>query len=215
MVSVQLVDVSGREALEALASLAGAGITWQIHASVVEFGPKRVLARPEARFTRIYEVGDLSLQAPDYTPGCANGASYNRRDGDEVLAELVRNISTHCEPEAFLPPPPAMVETPDGKLVPVQHTAPKPSSRSNQGNGQYNSTRKNPNTTATFNFDPSEAAVFITGQWASIQTQDLSLTVIAPDFVHRAIDGYEQAIPPRADEPAPRRDAAPPARTRD
>jgi hypothetical protein len=214
MVSVQLFDVSGREALEALASLAGPSVTWQIHAAVVEFGPKRVLARPEARFTRVYDAGDLALQAPDYMSCSPGGKSYNRRDGDEVLAELVRNISTHCEPEAFRAPPPAMVETPDGKLVPVQHTAPTPSSRSNHGSSQNKTARKNPNTTATFNFDPSEAAVFITGQWASIQTQDLALTVIAPDFVHRAIDGYEQAIPPLADEPSLRRDATP-ARARD
>lgn len=200
MVNLRLEGASGREVLEVLASQAGIGITWQIHMGCVEFGPKPVLARPEARFTRVYEAGDLALQAPDFRPG-EGGRSYNRRDSDEVLGELVRNISTHCEPEAFKPPPPTMVETPDGKLVPVQHTAPKPSTRSNGGNGVYRSARKNPNTTATFNFDPSEAAVFITGQWASIQTQDTSLTVLAPDFVHRAIDGYEQAIPPREELP--------------
>lgn len=209
MVTVHLAGVSGREALEALASVAGPGVTWQIHTAVVEFGPKRVLARPEARFTRVYDAGDLAHQTPDYRPGEARGKSYNRRDSDEVLAELVRNIATHCEPEAFLPAPPTMVETPDGKLVPVQHTAPKPSTRSNNGNGLYKSTRKNPNTTATFNFDPSEAAVYIIGQWASVQTQENALTVIAPDFVHRAIDGYEQAIPPRADGPRDPREAAP------
>jgi hypothetical protein len=205
-VSLQLENASGREVLESLAGMTGLSCTWQLHNATVEFGPKATLAREEARFQKLYQTGDLAMEPGDWKSrgiGVAVSKSYNRRDSDEVIGELVRMITTHCEPEAFNPAPPMMVEDANGNLVIVQHTIPT--------GGRSSSPKSNPNTTASRNFDPSLAVVYATGQWASIQAKDNQVVVNGPDFVHRSIDGYGTAIPPR--EAAPReaapREAAP------
>ena len=195
-VSLRLENASGREVLEALAGMTGLSCTWQLHNATVEFGPKATLAREEARFPKLYNTGDLAMDPADWKSrgiGLTVSKSYNRRDSDEIIGELVRMITTHCEPEAFQPPPPMMVEDANGNLVIVKHTSPT--------GGRSFSPKSNPNTTATRNFDPSLAVVYATGQWASIQAKDNSIIVIGPDFVHRTIDGYAQPIPPRAATP--------------
>ena len=205
-VSLQLENASGREVLEALAGMTGLSCTWQLHNATVEFGPKTTLAREEARYPKLYETGDLAIDAPDYKArgiGVIGVQSYNRRDSDEIIGELVRMIVSHCEPEAFRPAPPAMVEDANGNLVIVKHTTPT---------GKGTSPKANPNTTASQNFDPSAAVVYATGQWASIQAKDNNIIVHGPDFVHRTIDGYPKPIPPRAAEPtsgAPRSKSSP------
>ncbi len=205
-VSLQLENASGLEVLEALAGMTGLNCTWQLHNATVEFGPKATLAREEARYPKLYETGDLAIDAPDYKAkgiGVIGVQSYNRRDSDEIIGELVRMIVSHCEPEAFRPAPPAMVEDANGNLVIVKHTTPT---------GKGTSPKANPNTTASQNFDPSAAVVYATGQWASIQAKDNNIIVHGPDFVHRTIDGYPKPIPPRAAEPtsgAPRSKSSP------
>ncbi len=200
-VSLQLENASGYEVLEALAGMTGLSCTWQLHNATVEFGPKATLAREEARYNKTYETTDLALDPPDFKNGgigVRGIESYNRRDSDEIIGELVRMIVSHCEPEAFKPPAPMMVEDANGNLVVVKHTTPT---------GTSTSPKANPNTTATSNFDPSLAVVFVIGQWASIQAKDNNLAVLAPDFVHRAIDGYGDAIPPRERATTPRESA--------
>jgi hypothetical protein len=199
-VSLQLENASGCEVLEALAGMTGLNCTWQLHNATVEFGPKPTLAREEARSARLYNTGDLAIDAPDYKAkgiGVIGVQSYNRRDSDEIIGELVRMIVSHCEPEAFRPPPPAMVEDANGNLVIVKHTTPT---------GRGTSPKANPNTTASQNFDPSAAVVYATGQWASIQAKDNNIIVLGPDFVHRTIDGYAEAIPPREATPTSKKD---------
>ena len=199
-VSLRLENASGCEALEALAGMTGLNCTWQLHNATVEFGPKPTLAREEARSARLYNTGDLAMDPPDYINkgiGVTLVPSYNRRDSDEIIGELVRMIVTHCEPEAFRPPPPAMVEDANGNLVIVKHTTPT---------GRGTSPKVNPNTTASQNFDPSAAVVYATGQWASIQAKDNNIIVLGPDFVHRTIDGYAEAIPPREAAPTGKKD---------
>ena len=199
-VSLQLENASGCEVLEALAGMTGLNCTWQLHNATVEFGPKPTLAREEARSARLYNTGDLAIDAPDYKAkgiGVIGVQSYNRRDSDEIIGELVRMIVSHCEPEAFRPPPPAMVEDANGNLVIVKHTTPT---------GRGTSPKANPNPTASQNFDPSAAVVYATGQWASIQAKDNNIIVLGPDFVHRTIDGYAEAIPPREATPTSKKD---------
>lgn len=199
-VSLQLENASGCEVLEALAGMTGLNCTWQLHNATVEFGPKPTLAREEARSARLYNTGDLAMDPPDYINrgiGVSLVPSYNRRDSDEIIGELVRMIVTHCEPEAFRPPPPAMVEDANGNLVIVKHTTPT---------GRGTSPKANPNTTASQNFDPSAAVVYATGQWASIQAKDNNIIVLGPDFVHRTIEGYAEAIPPREAAPTGKKD---------
>jgi hypothetical protein len=197
-ISLTLEGATGREVLEILAGMSGTNATWQLHNATVEFGPRSVLARQEARRTAVYETTDLALDPPDFK-SCGIGQlgveSYNRRDSDEIIGELVRMISTHCEPDAFLPPLPKSVEDASGTPSPVRHSV--PSGPATGGRSGVQSPRKHANTTATQNFDPADAVVFVTGQWASIQAKDNNLVVLAPDFVHRAINGYPQPIPPR------------------
>lgn len=198
LVDLEFRKVKGLALLEALCAVAGADCTWQIHNGVIEVGPKRYLARQEARETRLYDTTDLAIDPPDWEgPSSPGGVSreIQRRNSDEVIGELARMIATHCEPDAFLPETDARIDEATGRVVPRQHTTP-----SGSGAGRGGSGRKNPNTQASANFDPEQAQVFVTGRWASIQAKDNNLAVLAPDFVHRAIDGYGVPIPPPAEE---------------
>jgi hypothetical protein len=189
-VSLALRAVDGRTALEALTAFAGKEVTWQIHNGVIEVGPRPHLARQDAREIRVYETADLAIDPPDWELG----KTIQRRNSDEVIGELVKMIVTHCEPDAFLPAPATRIDEETGRVVPRQHTTP-PGERKEEG-----PRRRNPNTGATANFKPEEAQVFVNGRWASIQMKDNNLAVLAPDFVHRAINGYPSPIPPPAAE---------------
>jgi len=198
LVDLEFRKVKGLALLEALCAVAGADCTWQIHNGVIEVGPRRYLARQEARETRFYDTTDLAIDPPDWEgPSSPGGASreIQHRNSDEVIGELARMIATHCEPEAFLPETDTRIDEATGKVVPRQHTTP-----SGSGAGRGGSGRKSPNTQASANYDPEQAQVFVTGRWASIQVKDNKLAILAPDFVHRAIDGYGVPIPPPASE---------------
>jgi hypothetical protein len=197
LVSLSLRDVDGRAALEALVAFAGKEVTWQLHNGIVEVGPRSHLARQDARETRVYPTTDLAIDPPDWKLDPASGkvVEIQRRNSDEVIGELVRMIVTHCEPDAFIPMPDSVVEPETGRRLPVQHTTP-----SGDGAGRGDAGRRSPNTGASANFDPADAQVFVRGRWASIQVKDNNLAVLAPDFVHRAINGYPTPIPPPAEE---------------
>ena len=184
-VDLALADVSGRAALEAVIALASRHATWQISVAsggtgMLEVGLRKDLARDSARDTRAYDVTDLSIDPPDFS---GPGAGHSRRSTEEVAAELVRMISTHCEPEAFRPLP-----------TRSKHDTPNRSPGAASGS-------RDQNDDATLNLDPSRGPVRIEGQWASIQTKQTTIVVSAPDFVHRAIEGYESAPPPRIGPP--------------
>lgn len=198
-VSLSLRGVDGRAALEALIAVAGKEVTWQIHNGVIEVGPRSHLARPDARENRVYDTTDLAIDPPDWKPekqpdGTYRAVEIQRRNSDEVIGELVRMIVSHCEPDAFLPEPATRVDEETGRVVPRLHTTP-PGERKEDG-----PRRKNPNTGATANFEPEAAQIFVRGRWASLQVKDNNIAVLAPDFVHRAINGYPTPIPPPAAE---------------
>ena len=181
-IDLSLDDVSGRAAFEAVLGLASRHATWQIFAGsdgrgMVEVGLRKDLARESARDARAYAATDLAIDPPDFS---GPGAVHSRRTPAEITAELVRMISTHCEPEAFRPlPTRSKHDTVSGPVT--------------GGRDQNNN--------ATLNLDPSRGPVRIEGQWASIQTKQTTIVVWAPDFVHRAIEGYESAPPPRIGPP--------------
>jgi len=205
-IDLAMTDTDGFAVLEALAALADADATWQVNRGTIEFGPKSVLARVEARRSAVVEVGDLALVPPDFK-GCGIGGlgaeSYNRLDSDEVLADLVRTISTHCEPGAFEPDP---ERAHDASALGTRQVL---SSNSTCSPG----TRKriNPNTNAWRNLDPAIGPVYVHGRWASIQTRDTALALVGPDFVLRKVLGYPNPLPPR--EAAPSDAAVPGAAT--
>ena len=190
VVDFALTDTDGYGVLDTLASLATGDCTWQINRGIVEFGPKSQLARVDARRTEVVEAADLSLIPPDYQGqmGKTDIQSYNRLDTDEVLADLIRAISTHCEPDAFDPDPERTYDAyPTGsrQIVPVN---PEPGKTR---------VRVNPSTNAWRNLDPRIGPVYIHGKWASIQTKNTQLMLVAPDFVMRKVIGYPKPLPPR------------------
>ena len=211
-IDLTLEDADGIAVLEALAGIAGMTVGWQLNGNMVEFGPKPILARTEARRTETMEMGDQALLPPDwFAPRFGNGdireqlgdESYNRLDSDQVLGDLLRLISTHCEPEAFEPDP----ERQHSAAPTVHKQVP-----ASGGPGGTSRTRTNPNTNAPHNFNPEVAAIFVHGKWASMQTHGTTLTVVGPDFVLRRIVGYPEPLAPRAPTAAPA--AAPAAPTR-
>ena len=200
LIDIGLDDIDGYGVLDTLAGLAAGDCTWQINRGIIEFGPKSHLARVDARRTEVVDVGDLALIPPDYEGqlGKLNIQSYNRLDSDEVLADLIRGISTHCEPSAFEPDTERKHDpypTGNRQIVPVN---PEPGKTR---------VRVNPSTNAWRNLDPRVGPVYIHGKWASIQTKDLALMLVAPDFVMRKIIGYPKPLPPRiaAEEVVPPR----------
>ena len=207
-VDLVLHDADGMAVLESLAGIAGMTVGWQLNGNIVEFGPKSILARPEARRTEAVEAGDQSLIAPDWLgPRFGNNdirahlrcEAYNRLDSDQVLGDLLRMISMHCEPEAFEPDPERQ-----HSASPTVH---KHTPAAN-GPGGTARTRTNPNTTAASNFKPEVATIFVHGKWASMQTHGTTITFVGPDFVLRRIVGYPPPLAPRLPAPAAKPAAA-------
>lgn len=195
LIDIALTDTDGYGVLDTLASLAAGDCTWQINRGVVEFGPKSQLARVDARRTEVVEAADLSLIPPDYEGqlGKLGVQSYNRLDTDEVLADLIRAISTHCEPAAFEPDPERKHDPyPSGSRQIVPSNPPPGVTR----------VRVNPSTNAWRNLDPRIGPVYIHGKWASVQTKNTQLMLVAPDFVMRKVLGYPKPLPPREAAPA-------------
>lgn len=62
--------------------------------------------------------------------------------------------------------------------------------------------RVNPSTNAWRNLDPRIGPVYIHGKWASVQTKNTQLMLVAPDFVMRKVLGYPKPLPPREATPA-------------
>jgi hypothetical protein len=198
-IDLMLRDVDGFEVLDQLAAQVGVRASWQIDGSVVQFGLKSTLKDLSKR-TEAKEVGDLALLAPDWI-GPRFGSNfgkaleregYNRLDSDQVLGDLARLISTHCEPEAFEPDPERNQSPPSS----VQKHTPA----ANGPNGQAR-TRTNPNTNAPYNFMPEVGPIFVHGKWASLQTHGTTMTFAGPDFVLRQIVGYPEPLAPRESAP--------------
>jgi len=195
LVDFALSDTDGYGVLDTLASLAAGDCTWQINRGVVEFGPKSHLARVDARRTEVVQVADLALIPPDYQGqmGKVGIESYNRLDTDEILADLIRALSTHCEPEAFEPDPERKHDPFATGSRQVLPTNPPPG---------VTRVRVNPSTNAWRNLDPRVGPVYIHGKWASIQTKNTELMIVAPDFVMRKAIGYPKPLPPREKAPS-------------
>jgi len=51
--------------------------------------------------------------------------------------------------------------------------------------------------------------VYIHGKWASVQTKNTQLMLVAPDFVMRKVLGYPKPLPPREIAPSKAPSAAP------
>lgn len=198
-IDLALSSVDGFEVLDQLAAQVGTRASWQLDGAVVQFGLKSTL-KDLGKRTEAKEVGDLALLAPDWIgprfgPGFAKALereAYNRLDSDQVLGDLARLISTHCEPEAFEPDPERNHSPPSAVQ---KHTAAK-----NGPNGAAR-TRSNPNTNAPYNFMPEVGPIYVHGKWATLQTHGTTMSFSGPDFVLRQIVGYPEPLAPRESAP--------------
>lgn len=185
-VDLWLEGVDGRTALETVAAMCGNDVTWQLRDGMVEFGPKRTLARDPAQERRVYELTDQSLIPPDWKyMGC--GGTGSRLSVAEGAGELARAIAMQCEPEAFEPKPPKFEDEATTPRKPVQQSR----------GGAAAARGKDDGPEVTANFDPKYGQVLVKGKWATFQMRGSVLIVRAPDFVHRTIQGYGPPIAPR------------------
>lgn len=191
-VTLSLSNVTADEAIDAVLT-AGTGMidaTWQIRGSIVECGPKAMLAEPTRRETRAYDITDLhfeipTLSSPHFDPERMQAV---RRTKKEISVDFAKMIVNQVEPDAWREPD-----------APAPEAAPG-------GN-----TPSGPLPTPSHNLDPNGTAdIFVRGQWASLFIRnDRTLVIVAPDFIHRQINGYPGIVPPEAHSGAPVRPPSP------
>ena len=79
-------DADGIAVLEALAGIASMTVGWQLNGNVIEFGPKTILARPEARRTEQDQgfvasgVAGLRHGAKQWPRATANSSGWDRAE---------------------------------------------------------------------------------------------------------------------------------------
>jgi hypothetical protein len=203
-VFLELKDVDGLTALEAIIAQGGGNATWQLRRGILEVGSKTYLARGNGRRTQTYDVSSLLMDIP-YTPGIEmappdlstghggrfkplmtlgpDPETYRRKAPVEVAADLMQAIVNQVEPEAWQPIPEG--DGTDGTKGPTPKLASGKSSERNQSS------------LGDRNFDAKVGPPFVRGKWAALDfyRQGGHLIVTAPDFVHRGIGGYGEALP--------------------
>lgn len=164
------------------------GSTWQIRDGILEVGPRAILARRTTPETRVVDVEDLLIRAPNFRhPG--DPSTSDRRSSRELGAELVGMVVAQVEPDAWHPLTEA--ERADGLVDPVDPRDP--------WQGRNLDPRRRDPVTGTL------APIFVQGRWASIRLHDGSIVVRAPAFVLRGIEGLPTAVPPPSMLLAPHR----------
>ncbi len=224
---LELKDVDGRTALEAIIALAassgGADATWQLRRGIVEIGSKPFLARSSGRRAEVYEIPDLTFDVPTFrSDDPRQGASMIRGGSMGAMAGAVAH---HPNPELLRRKSPIelaafLMHTIVGQ-VESESWDPKPEGDGTKGTKAPPATTPsgsmpgstNALTNADRNLDPGEGPLFVRGKWASMDYlgQKKSLVVTAPDFVHRGIGGYPPPLPVAGGPRVPASDA-PPAR---
>ena len=174
----------GLELILASAEL-GEKLAWQLRGPVVEVGTLERLARSGEHRSKHYEIKDLTIDIPyNVPPKPLQGLSADegvqpeawRRRPTELAAELMHHIMVALYPEAWLPP---SVDSDEEVEPPVS----------------LNGTREWANMSAYDEYD-KPLQLFAIGRWAKMHYLQSGLIVTAPDFMHRAINGYPDAVAP-------------------
>lgn len=183
IVSLALTNVTAVEAIESMlaASTGMVDATWQIRGSIVECGPKAMLAESSRRETRVYDITDIHFEIPTFSHPAFDPDRVHdtRRTKQEISADLATMIVNQVEPDAWREPDAPSPDGPGGRsLGTPTGAAPTPAK----------------------NLDPrSDEEIFVRGQWASLHIRDhRTLVIVAPDFIHRRINGYPGMVPPEA-----------------
>jgi hypothetical protein len=213
-VFLDLKNVYGLAALEAIiaqgsSSSNQSGATWQLRSGILEIGSRTFLARGNGRRTQLYDVSTLVFDIP-YNPAGSIAPSprglpgsqmtfrpqftmgpdpevYSRKSPVELAADLMQTIVNQVEQEAWQPLPEG--DGSDGTKGPPPKLP--------EGGGKRNHGQRNHSSLADRNFDAAIGPPFVRGKWASMDyyRQGAHLIVSAPDFVHRGIGGYGEALP--------------------
>ena len=160
--------------------------TWQIRSTFIEIGTKQRLAVPAARELRIYEIKDLLLQPPTFAAGRDGmGLTLDRKNARQIAAELMTIVSDAVEPIAWEEPSEEERDAERGRLPNLARRDPSAPSG------------KPADARPSRNLDPySREQLYVLGRWATMHFYDGKLVVNAPDFVHRAVAGYQPPSPP-------------------
>ncbi len=209
-VFLELTNVDGLAALEAIIDQGGTNGTWQLRRGILEVGSRTFLSRSNARRSQLYDVSTLvfdvpyvpagDIAPPDLSmPGARNQTfrpqftlgpdpeTYRRKSPVELAADLMQAIVNQVEPEAWQPQPEG--DGTEGTKGPPPKLPPSSGSR-NHG-------QRNQSTLGDRNFDAGIGPPFVRGKWAAMDyyRQGAHLIVSAPDFVHRGIGGYPEPLP--------------------
>lgn len=195
-IDVSLRGVLAIDALQTLIDLDpnASNATWQVRQGIVEVGSRDTLARRTTAETRVIEVDDLLIRAPNVNaPGVPDRS--DRRTPRELGAELIEMVIGQVEPDAWHPLSDA--DRADGLVDPVDSRDP--------WQGRNLDPRRQHPITGT------RAPIYVQGRYASIRLHDGSIVVRAPAFVLHGIEGLPPAVaPPIAMVPTPRSPSAPP-----
>jgi hypothetical protein len=185
-ISLEIESISAHRGLELILAVAQLGepYTWQLRGSVVEVGTMARLGRSGEQRSAVYPIKDLTLDVPYFDssppkPGQPN--MTERLSPRESAARLMHHIGSSVHPEAWLPP------TVD------DDTRQAPSSP----NGGAEWSNLQPyliNERTGEKLKPQE--LFLIGRWAKMHYHRGDLIVTAPDFIHRALNGYPGAVMP-------------------
>jgi hypothetical protein len=176
--------------------------TWQIRRGYVEVGTKARLSIPAARETRIYEIRDLMIEAPNFDSGESfrvrelreaigaspePGRSSTGRSQPLALAvKIVEEIVETIEPEHWDFGQP--IEPTEDERVDRDNAIAQPEPAESEGDSPDAEPTSQPSSQPE-QIPRAQAGVIV---WASIRLWRDQLIVVAPDFIHRQIGGYPE-----------------------
>ena len=182
-ITIETASISAHRGLDLILATAelGESYTWQLRGSIVEVGTKSRLARSGEKRPVVYPLKDLTLDIPYFDSSPHPNNQTERLMPREMAAQLMHHIATSVHPEGWLPP-----TLDDDQAVP-------PSSP-NGGTEWANLTPYLLERSTGRKLKPLE--LFTIGRWARMHYHRDDLLVTAPDFIHRALDGYPRAVMP-------------------
>lgn len=175
--------------------------TWQIRRGFVEVGTKARLSVPAARETRIYEIRDLMIEAPDFDSGQSRTVREFRQAISNAGEDPLRPTSGRMQPLALaVNVVQEIVETiePDHwdfgqPMAPVDDDRIDPDNLPAQTEPSNNEPKEESSSPAAA--QPSGQLPRVQADvkmWASIRIWRDQLIVVAPDFIHRQVGGYPE-----------------------
>lgn len=183
-----LRDVTLLAALETIGDRCKASgpCTWQIHNGLVEVGPKTQLARETARVSRVYAIADLCLEPPRFNDGGS---------ADIAPTPLERWAVENTGRSGRKTPRLVAASLLDFVSQSIEPQAWRKSDEQVADMARRGQTEE-------------DDVLSFHGQWGSMWYRSGDLVLVAPDFVHRALAGYDPKLrsdlPPGAGGRVPR-----------